>query len=234
MMTPEADTLLTRARNAFEGRDYLAALADVRELADGHPRFADVRHLMGMCLSMLGQPEEALEQFERALAENDEYIDAHLARAITLNELGRFDEARASFERAAECESRAGGRFPASVSARLANAHGEVADLYLAAGAPGEAATELRRALGLRPEFHDLRNRLGEALMQLGELESARAEFERVLEGHEQFHLARLNLGLVHYRAGRREEARQAWEESRAQDPGDPRVRAYLHLIEAS
>ena len=131
----EADQLLQRARGSFERRDYVAALADLREIVDQHPHFADVRHLMGLCLSFLGQPENALDQFDRALAENDGYIEAHLNRAITLNELGRYDEAREAFDRAAECEGRAGGRFQSSVSARLANAHAGIGELYLAASA---------------------------------------------------------------------------------------------------
>jgi tetratricopeptide (TPR) repeat protein len=231
-MTSDIDPLLRRARQAFDRRDYVAALADAREVAAAHPAFADVHHLMGLCLSMLGQPEEALEQYDMALAQNESYIEAHLARAITLNELGRFDDASASVERAAAAESRQGGRYPASVSARLANAHAAVAELYLAAGSPAEAVAELRRGLRLRPEFHDLRNRLGEALMRLGELDPAREELERALEGNDRFLRARINLGLVHYRAGRLEEARSAWEECRAQEPASPQVRAYLHLVE--
>jgi tetratricopeptide (TPR) repeat protein len=231
-MTTPYEALLARARGAFERRDYVAALADVREIVDNHPHFADVRHLMGLCLNMLGQPESALEQFDRALAENAAYIDAHLSRAITLNELGRFDEARESMERAAECEARLGGRFNASVSARLANGHASVAELYFAAGAVAEAADELRRALALRPDFHDVRNRLAEALMQLGDLDGARDELELALEGNGRFFQARLNLGLVHHRAGRPEAAREVWEECRAQDPASPHVRAYLNLLE--
>jgi tetratricopeptide (TPR) repeat protein len=231
-MTTQADALLDRARVAFDRRDYVAALADVREVVDNHPHFADVRHLMGLCLSLLGQPEEALAQFDMALAENDEYIAAHLSRAITLNELGRFEEARESFERAAAAEVRLGGRFPSSVSARLANGHASVAELYLAAAAPAEAVDELRRALALRPGFHDLRNRLAEALMQLGQLDEAAGELERALEGNGRFFQARLNLGLVHYRSGRHDTARQEWDECHSQDPNSPQVRAYLHMLE--
>lgn len=233
-MTNEAEILLARARAAFERGDYVAALADAREVVENQPHFADVRHLMGLCLSLLAQPEAALEQFDLALAENDAYIDAHLSRAITLNELGRFDEATDAVDSAARCETRIGGRFNASVSARLANGHRAVAELYMAASAPAEAVGELRRALELRPAFPDIRNRLGEALMQLGELDAAEVELERALDGNGRFLQARLNLGLVHYRSGRRDRARAEWEECRSQDPTSPRVRAYLHLLERS
>ena len=231
-MTEEAERLIQRAREAFDRRDYVAALADLREVVDNHPHFADVRHLMGLCFSFLGQPDAALEEFDAALEENDCYIEAHLNRAITLNELGRYDEAKEAFERAAECEERAGGRFSTSESARIANGHAATADLYMAAGAPTEAVEELRQALELRPGFHDLRNRLGEALLQAGELEAARAEFERALEGNGRFLRARLNLGLVHFRRDETEAAREQWEEARSQEPNSPQVRAYLRLLE--
>ena len=231
-MNQEAEQLIQRARESFDRRDYVAALADLREVVDNHPHFADVRHLMGLCLSFLGQPDAALEQFEKALAENECYIEAQLNRAITLNELGRFDEAKVAFEKAAECEGRAGGRFASSVSARIANAHASVGELYLAASAPAEAAEQFRRALELRPGFHDVRNRLGEALMQEGRLDDAAAEFEKTLEGNGRFFQARLNLGLVHFRRGDRDAAREHWEECRSQEPNSPQVRAYLGMLE--
>lgn len=231
-MNPEAEQLIKRAREAYERRDYVAALADLREVAERRPVFADVRNLMGLCLSLLGQPEAALEQFDAALEQNEGYIEAHLNRGITLNELGRFEEGHAAVEAAARYEGEDGGRFRASVSARLANAHAALGDLYLAASAPTSAQQEYRRALELRPGFPDIRNRLGEALLQRGELEEARQEFERVLAGNGRFVRARLNLGLVHYRAGRKEEAREEWEECRSQDPSSPRAQAYLRLLE--
>jgi tetratricopeptide (TPR) repeat protein len=231
-MNTEAIRLIQRAREAFERRDYVAALADLREVVDEYPHFADVRNLMGVCLGLLGQPEVALEQFDRALEKNDCYIEALLNRAITLNELGRFDDARDAFERAGDCEGRLQGRFPASVSARLANEHLHVGELYMAASSPTDAVREFRRALELRPGFHDIRNRLGEALMQRGSLPEARQELERALEGNGRFMRARLNLGLVLYKEGDRDGAREQWEECRDQDPTSPQVRAYLRLLE--
>ncbi|MEJ2501808.1 MAG: tetratricopeptide repeat protein [Gemmatimonadota bacterium] len=231
-MKSDADILIRRAQESFDRRDYVAALADFRDVVKDHPDFADVRHQMGLCLSFLGQPEEALAEFERALQSNDGYVAAHLNRAITLTELGRYDEASEAFERAAACEQEAGARYPASVAARLANAHASVGELYLAASDPDQAAEEFRRGLALRPTFHDIRNRLGEALMRRGELEQAREEFERTLAGNGRFMQARLNLGLVHFRSGRYDEAREAWEECRSQAPTSAQVRAYLRLLD--
>ncbi len=231
-MELNTDQLIDRGRQAFERRDYAAALADFREVLDRHGHFADVRHLAGLCLSFLGQPEAALEEFDRALELNGEYIEAHLNRAITLNELGRYEEAQQAFEDAWRCESQAEGPFPAAISARLANAHASLGDLYLEAGAPTEAADQYRVALRMRPRFLDIRNKLAQALLQLGELEEAEKELRFALEGNPRFLAARLNLGLVNFRRERFDNAARQWEQCSEQQPGNPQVRAYLAMLQ--
>jgi tetratricopeptide (TPR) repeat protein len=226
------EMLIERARRAFDRRDYRAALTDAREVLAQNPSYADLRNLSGLCLSFLGDPQGALVEFDRALALNDRYIEAHLNRAITLNELGRFDEARQAFEAATFLEHDTESPFPAMVSARLANAHATVGDLYMEAAAPNEAIEQYEKALGMRPRFHDIRNKLGQALMQLGDLDGAERELRRVLEGNARFISARLNLGLVLFRRDRVDEAAMEWERCRAQQPGNPQVRAYMAMLE--
>lgn len=231
-MDSQIEQLIQRGRTAFERRDYVAALADFREVQKDNPGFADVSHMMGLCLSFLGQLEEALEAFDRALEENPSYIEAHLNRAITLNELGRYEEARAAFDRASDQERVQGGRFAAAISARLANAHAELGDLYMAASAPEEASVQYWTALELRPRYLDIRNKLAYALIQLDELDQAETQLGVALEANPQFLAARLNLGLVHYRRGDIEAASAEWSRCRAQDPEHPQVRAYVAMLE--
>jgi tetratricopeptide (TPR) repeat protein len=230
-MQLSVDQLIQRGREAFERRDYVAALADFRRVLEQHAQFADIRHLAGLCLSFLGQPEAALGEFERAIAVNDRYAEAHLNRAITLSELGRYDEASEAFRRAKEVELTGPTDFPRAVSARLANAHATVADLYVEAGAPAAAASQYVAALRLRPEFADIRNRLGQVLLDLGDLDAAQQEFQTALEANERFMAARVNLGLAHYRKGDVERAREIWEQCRGQQPGNPQVRAFLAML---
>ena len=86
---------IQRGKQAFERHEYAAALEDFQEVLSRSPHFADVRHLTGLCLSFLGHAEAALAEFDHAIALNPRYIEAHINLANTLNELGRFDEARA-------------------------------------------------------------------------------------------------------------------------------------------
>lgn len=228
----EIQQLVQRGKQSFEQRDYAGALTDFQEVLRRNPRFADIRHLTGLCLSFLGHPDAALQQFNEAIALNGRYIEAHINRAITLNELGRFDEAQVAFSQAADLETESEGLFPAAASARLANAHAQLGDLYLEAGAPTEAAEQYRRALELRSHFHDIRNRLAQALLQLGELTAAAAELQAVLAANPRFLAARLNLGLVYFRLGQVSAAAREWEAARQQQPANPQVRAYLAMLE--
>jgi tetratricopeptide (TPR) repeat protein len=220
-----------RGRQAFERQEYAAALDIFQQILAQHPEFADVRHSAGLCLVFLGRPEDALEQIDAALAINPAYIEAHVNRALVLQELGRYDEAQVAFNTAGTFERQGHPRFQAAETARLANAHGTVGDLYMEAGAPGEAATQYWAALELRPGFHDIRNKYALALLAMGRLTEAVDQLRRTLAGSPHFIGARLNLGLALYRQGERDAAAAEWERCRAQQPGHPQVRAYLTLL---
>lgn len=231
MDTPVSQ-LKHQARQAFDRRDYQAALALFQSILQKHPRFADIRHLAGLCLSFLGESEAALEQFDHALEENPAYVEAHVNRALTLNDLGRYEEARESFERANHYEQEISGEFPAAVTARLANAHAAVGDLYVEAGAHELAASQYRRALELRPRFQDIRNKLAQCLLATGDPEAAATELRAALESNPRFLMARINLGLAYHRLGLPTQALQEWRTAEAQDHDHPQVRAYLSMMQ--
>ena len=223
---------IQRGKQAFERRDYAAALKDFQEVLARNPRFADVRHLTGLCLTFLGHPDAALVEFDHAIALNPNYIEAHINRAITLNELGRFEDARASFGAAAELETANKGPYPAAASARIANAHAALGDLYREAGADEEAATQYRRALEIRSHFHDIRVRLAQVLLQLQQPAEAATELRKVLEINPRFVAARLDLGLAFFRLNDREAAAREWRIVAEDQPNSPQVRAYLAMLE--
>jgi tetratricopeptide (TPR) repeat protein len=227
------EQILARAREAYARNAYLAALADLQLVAEQRPRFADVQNLMGLCLSLVGRTDEALEAFERATSLNPGYVEAHLNRAITLNDLGRTEEAHASFSRAAEADvEKGGGRFSSVAAARLANKHSELGDLYADAGAGAEAIAEYRRAVRLRPQFLDIRNKLGRFLLDAGHLDEAIHELRSVVEAQPGFAAARANLGLALHRAGRLDEAEAEWRRTLAQAPDHAQVSSYLGMLE--
>jgi tetratricopeptide (TPR) repeat protein len=220
--------------NAFERKDYPAALEAFRAILAERPWFADIRHYTALCLGFMGRTEEALEQIDLAVDVNPRYVEAHINRALLLQELGRYEEARRAVERAGAHEQNSHSRFPAAEAAALANAHATLGDMYVQAGAPEEAVAQFNLALGLRPGFVDIRNKLGAALLAMGRIDAAVAEFRTVLDANPRFIGARLNLGLAWYRQARIGDAVREWQACEEQDPGNAQARAYLTMVEGS
>ena len=63
-MAGQTDRLLARARERFAVQDYYGAVHLLEEIVATGRAFADVHHLLGVSLSLLGQPERALAEFE--------------------------------------------------------------------------------------------------------------------------------------------------------------------------
>ena len=156
------------ARERFTNRDYYGALLALGDLSGSGRSYADVYHLRGLCFSLLDRPDEALQEFDRALALNPRYLEALLHRGLVLNQLGRGSEAAMAFAAATAAEGPPVAGLSAPVAGRLANEHARLAELYAEAGALAEAVLECRRAVELGPHYHDLRLRLARLLLESG------------------------------------------------------------------
>ena len=230
-MAAQTDRLLTRAQERFAVQDYYGAVHLLEEIVAGGRSFADVHHLLGVSLSLLGQSERALEEFARALELNPRYLEALIHQGVVLNELGREREADEAFRRAAASVAPASTGLPAHVAARLANLHSELATAYAEAGAADRAIEQYRRALELGPSFHDLRYRLARLLLESGRALEAREELDAVLEARPNFVDAEAALGLAHYLAGDAIGARAVWRRCLDRRPENVRVEAYLAML---
>lgn len=224
--------LLQQARERFAVQDYFGAVHLLDDILAGGRAFADVLHLRGVCRSLLGQVERALEDFDRALELNPRYIDALVHRGVALVELGRLAEADACFERAGALGQGGVEGFSRPAAARLANMHAALGDAYADAGSLAESIAQYRRAVELGPDFHDLRYRLARLLIDAGRPLEAREELERIVTIQPEFVDAQAALGLAHYLSGDALGAREIWAACLRQRPDNPRVGAYLAMAE--
>jgi tetratricopeptide (TPR) repeat protein len=228
-LTPQQ--LIDRGIAAWERGDYSPALGDFQAVLEVHPGFPDVHNKAGLCMAMMGDLEGALNEFDEALRIADTYAEAHLNRAIVLQDLGRFREAREDLRRADELDHQDSGDFPSDVGHRIAVGHANLGDLYLVADHPEQAAEQYRIALSIRARFLDIRSKYAEALMEMGRWGEAQEELEAILEKNPRFTGARLRLGVILLRKGDEDGARREWEQCQEEDPGDMRARAYLAAV---
>ncbi|MEV7804567.1 tetratricopeptide repeat protein [Microbispora sp. NPDC088329] len=158
-------------------------------------------------LARLGRTEEALADFDRAIAIDPGFPDHYLDRGNLLFEMGRADEALADYETAMR------------VSPPLPEAYYNRAELRLAAGDLDGARADLDHVLDLDPGYLDAYvNRAG-VLEMLGEHEAARRDVEAGLAldpGNAHLHGV---LGQLETEAGRHTEAALAFDAALAADP---------------
>ena len=129
-MAGQTERLLARARDRFTVQDYYGAIYLLEEIVASGRAFADVHHLIGVCLSLLGPvARRRWRSSRRALELNPRYLEALIHQGLVLSELGR--------------DARGGGVVPPGRRERGA------ADRR-AAGAGGGAARQPARRAGRR------------------------------------------------------------------------------------
>jgi tetratricopeptide (TPR) repeat protein len=230
-MAAQTERALNRARERFAVQDYYGTVHVLEEIVATGRAFADVHHLLGVSLSLLGQRERALAELRRALELNPRYLEALIHQGLVLSEMGREVEAEDAFRRAAASVSAPSDGLPAPVAARLANHHAELAEAYAEAGALDRAVEQYERALELGPGFVDLRYRMARLLLEAGRSLEAREALEEVLRIRPNFLDALAALGLAHYLSGDALGARDIWRACLSRRPESARVEAYLSML---
>jgi tetratricopeptide (TPR) repeat protein len=231
-MDSSPERRVDQARERFQLQDYYGAIHLLEEIASVGHAYADAEHLLGLSYSLVGQPEKALAHLDRALELNPHYVEALVHRALVLNDLGREQEATESLRRAGQIGGKSRLGFPTHLAAKLANLHAHVAEAYIEAGGMREAIGQYQAALALGPEFHDLRYKLGRLLLQAGRVLEAREQFEIIVRSRPNFLDATAMLGLACYLSGDGLSARVVWDDCRRRRPEDPRVEAYLAMLD--
>ena len=120
----------------------------------------------------------------------------------TLKELGRPEDAVASYEAALAIDS------------SLAEAHYNIGNVLKDQGHLEDAAERYRNALAINPANAEARNNLGTVLSDLGHLEDAADCFEAVLQDRPDLAEVHFNLGNVHLRLARPEAAAESYRKA--------------------
>jgi len=229
-MSPTVRERLALARAQLARGEIAQAGQLFDALAVEFPDFADVQHEVGLYRHQVGDLEGAATAFSRAIATNPRYTAAALSLTVTLNDLGRYDEARTVYDRAISTTRATRDCLDPFVAGKIANLFAEIGESFEAAGLPAKAARAYRDALSLGREFPDIRMRLAQVLQELGEMRGALDELAQTVAANPGMHAARVAFGLALYGAGDREKAAVEWREVLRQDPGHRTAALYLRI----
>lgn len=176
-------------------------------------RTARLHYNTGTRLRREGRLEEAVAEYEEALALNPDHPQSHNNLGVTLASLGRRDEAISHYRDAVRLEpdyaeahfnlaealqatrqveeAVASYRRSLALEPGQALAHYNLATALEALGQGAEAIRHYREAIALRPGFASAHYNLGNALAGRGELAEAIAHYEAAIEavpGHAEAH----------------------------------------------
>ncbi|MFY3745151.1 tetratricopeptide repeat protein [Anaeromyxobacter sp. Red801] len=218
-----------------------ASLACAHAPSAKERRGAEIHHDLGVEALRAGRAQEALREFDQALAAVEEFPEAHLGRGLVLElGFGRLEEAEKAYRRAlalrpgySEAHNNLGqllaktGRLQAAVAEfDLALADMMYREPYVARcnkgqalwrmGRKDEGLAELRTCLSMAPRYCDGRRELGRIRLSEGQVKEAIEELDAYARNCDQRPDAHLQLGLARMKAGDVAGARAAFERCQA------------------
>ena len=196
---------------------------------------AKAAYEQGVQLQGSGQAAAALEQFDRALALDSKFADAHLARAQVLADLGQQRSA---------VKSLTTGLTSAENNQARAAIHFQRGELYLDSQKFQKAVDDFQRAFELQPSSADIAHRLGKAQRSLAleelaagipdanaRIQQALVAFDRAIASQPDFAAALSDRASLHADLGDIEKAKQDLTQALSLDSDNRELRYRLAVL---
>jgi len=221
---------LRKANTSFHARRYNEALGLYLSLSLDYPGYADIFNKLGLISHHNGDTTKAIDYFEKALKINPRYTEASLNLTISYNDKGEYEKASKVFSHAAKLVWEGGSKIDPFVQGKLANEHANLGNTYYEAGLLDEAERQYRIVLSMRPNFVDVRTKLGIILREKGEFDEAIGNFKKVKKINARYTRALIHLGITYYSKGFIDLALKEWEEAEKINPEGKEAQVYLSL----
>ncbi|MCX7949739.1 MAG: tetratricopeptide repeat protein [Treponemataceae bacterium] len=152
-------------------------------------------HERGVFYAGRGRFDEALADYERALAINPDFAEAYNSRGLLYKELGRFDEALADYSKAV------------ALNPRMAEGYNNRAIVYFNLGRLDEALADYNRAIELSPKYAEAYYNRGNLYKAAKRYDDALSDYKKAIELKDGFVEAYINRGLTYSLMKRYKEA---------------------------
>jgi protein O-GlcNAc transferase len=237
------DSLFCLGQIKLQQKMFDAAADLFRRATKIERRSADAHHFLGIALTGLGRPTEAVRRYEKALSIRPHFAEAHNNLGYTLQMLGRMEDAIAHYKKAlahtptySEARNNLGNalqmqgrskeaiaQFEHSIAADPDDtvAYTSLGNVLGTLGRHEEAIVQYEKALAINAGIPETHNSLAGALGVLGRYDEARIHCEAALAIRPDLVDARINLCNVLFALGRHEEALTQYGKALAERPHD-------------
>jgi tetratricopeptide (TPR) repeat protein len=235
------------------GRKYKRCCGQVMEPAPGlsvEPGTGVAWKIRGDALAEESRWQEAVSCYERALALQPAFPEAHNNLGNALVRLGRLAEALLCYRRVLQLapnvaethsnlskvllelhrndEALASGRDAVKLNPRLAEAHANLGNALFDADQVSEAVDSYHSALAINPAFPEVHNSLGNAERSLRNFDRAMAHYRRALELMPAYAEVHNNLGVTLRLSGQTAQAEASCRRALELEPALMAARAAL------
>jgi tetratricopeptide (TPR) repeat protein len=153
----------------------------------------------------LGDPNKAITEFEKILAQNPNFPLAHYDLAVAYRDLGMPEKSISQYEKTLKLTP----NFPEALS--------NLGGYYFRSGKLDQAVELFKKAVRVYPNFIQARSNLGAALNKQGHPEEAVTHLKKALSLDPEFSIANFNLGNSLFALNRLDEAKKMFELSQKQ-----------------
>ncbi|HUB66752.1 MAG TPA: tetratricopeptide repeat protein [Candidatus Methylacidiphilales bacterium] len=143
----------------------------------------EVYNDLGALLAFKGKVDEAVVQYEKALAINPYYVAAYVNLGNALNQEREVDGAIVQYRKALELDP------------RFVEAHNDLGAALLQKGQVDEALAHFQQAMAIDPGDPKIHNNLGWAFLQKGKVDEAISQYQKALIIEPDYAEAHNNLG---------------------------------------
>lgn len=210
-----AIALCPQLRNAYERlaaiavrqKDWDEAAACYEKLTEMDPDDLEARLLLANLYLQDGRPDDAVEQYQRALLVDPEANEGGVEAVDRMTAVDDFDGAIAAMEELVQ-------RYPG-----MAVFHVHLGDLYAKTGRDEQALESYRAALLTQPHFLEATVKLGTQYLRKHQYVDAAQTFNRAIELNDRLMTAFVGLGVAQQRSGQVEEAQATLDLAASLEP---------------
>ena len=191
--TPDAETIFEekfqQAQNHFEANEWEKANELFDDLVETDPNNKEIHRIyngLGLAYYYLGNLEQAISNFDQAIAKKPTFAEAYANRGDVWRDLGEPEKAFSDYDQAIELDPNASRYFY------------NRAITYKWQGEMEKAIADYDQAIELDPEFSYAYHNRANIYWDLGNKTQALADFDKALQFDPTDELGFLNRGLLH------------------------------------